>query len=51
MVNGDKESATIGKNFVLKLLAKMYSLGYDFVTASDLTRTTDMVILLTYFVP
>ena len=43
MVNGDKESATIGKNFIVKLLSKMNTLGYDFVTASDLTRTIDMV--------
>ena len=43
MVNGDKESATIGKNFLIRLFTKMYCLGYDFVTASDLTRTIDMV--------
>ena len=42
-VSNDKESATIGKSFMIKLLTKMYCLGYDFVTASDLTRTLDMV--------
>ena len=48
MVNGDKESATIGKNFLIRLFTKMYCLGYDFVTASDLTRTIDMVNLHTF---
>ena len=37
------ESATTGKKFVCQLLDKMYSLGYDFVVSSDLTRQTDQV--------
>ena len=40
------ESATTGKKFVCQLLDKMYSLGYDFVVSSDLTRQTDQVIIL-----
>ena len=40
------ESATTGKRFVCQLLDKMYSLGYDFVVSSDLTRQTDQVIIL-----
>ncbi len=38
-----KEDATIGKQFVIKLLEGMYALGYDFVVSSDLTRTEDQV--------
>ena len=40
-----KDDATIGKVFTLKLLEGMYSLGYDFVTSSDLTRSEDQVFL------
>ena len=40
------ESATTGKKFVCQLLDKMYSLGYDFVVSSDLTRKNDQVIIL-----
>ena len=46
VTKNDAESATTGKEFVCQLLDKMYSLGYDFVVSSDLTRETDQVIIL-----
>jgi hypothetical protein len=48
VTDGTKEAATVGKSFVIKLLEAMYGLGYDFITGSDLTRTTDQVSRLDF---
>ena len=41
VVASGQESATIGKVFVAKIFEEMFTLGYDFVTCSDLAQTVD----------